>query len=100
MATVSRYSAVCKIGRLEFSGFIAWVMWLALHLVYLVGFKNRLVTLILWSIAFVTRSRGQMAITEQQAWARTRLDQLEELVAEKNGDDEEIAQPEEEKAAS
>ncbi|MEU9808820.1 NAD(P)/FAD-dependent oxidoreductase [Mycobacterium sp. NPDC050853] len=102
MATVSRYSAVCKIGPLEFSGFIAWLMWLALHLVYLVGFKNRLVTLILWSIAFVTRSRGQMAITEQQAWARTRLDQLEELVAEKNGEDEssdEVAR-EEEKAAS
>ncbi|SKX59699.1 Probable NADH dehydrogenase (NDH) [Mycobacteroides abscessus subsp. massiliense] len=48
----------------------------------------------------MTRSRGQMAITEQQAWARTRLDQLEELVAEKNGDDEPVAQPEEEKAAS
>ncbi|MGH3726427.1 MAG: NAD(P)/FAD-dependent oxidoreductase [Mycobacterium sp.] len=100
MATVSRYSAVCKIGPLEFSGFIAWLMWLALHLVYLVGFKNRLVTLILWSIAFVTRSRGQMAITEQQAWARTRLDQLEELVAEKNVDDEEIPEPQKEKAAS
>ena len=100
MATVSRYNAVVKIGKLEFSGFIAWLSWLALHLVYLVGFKNRLVTLILWSIAFVTRSRGQMAITEQQAWARTRLDQLEELVAEKNGDEGRVAEPEEEKAAS
>ncbi|WP_083336176.1 NAD(P)/FAD-dependent oxidoreductase [Mycobacteroides saopaulense] len=100
MATVSRYNAVVKIGKLEFSGFIAWLSWLALHLVYLVGFKNRLVTLILWSIAFMTRSRGQMAITEQQAWARTRLDQLEELVAEKNGDDEKAQQPQEEKAAS
>ncbi|SKV18768.1 NADH dehydrogenase (NDH) [Mycobacteroides abscessus subsp. abscessus] len=57
-------------------------------------------TLILWSIAFVTRSRGQMAITEQQAWARTRLDQLEELVAEKNGDEEPATQPDKEKAAS
>lgn len=100
MATVSRYSAVVKIGKIEFSGFIAWLSWLALHLVYLVGFKNRLVTLILWSIAFVTRSRGQMAITEQQAWARTRLDQLEELVAEKNGDEEPTTQPDKEKAAS
>ena len=41
MATVSRFSAVAKIGPLEFGGFIAWLAWLVLHLVYLVGFKTQ-----------------------------------------------------------
>ncbi|HKH50783.1 MAG TPA: NAD(P)/FAD-dependent oxidoreductase, partial [Mycobacterium sp.] len=42
MATVSRFSAVAKIGRLEFGGFIAWLAWLVLHLVYLVGFRRKI----------------------------------------------------------
>lgn len=40
MATVSRFNAVAKVGKLEFSGFIAWMMWLALHLYYLVGYRR------------------------------------------------------------
>ena len=40
MATVSRFSAVAKVGPVEFGGFIAWLAWLVLHLVYLVGFKT------------------------------------------------------------
>ena len=42
MATVSRFSAVAKVGPLELSGFVAWVAWLLLHLVYLVGFKSKM----------------------------------------------------------
>ncbi|MGL4305859.1 MAG: NAD(P)/FAD-dependent oxidoreductase [Mycobacteriaceae bacterium] len=79
MATVSRFSAVAKIGKLEFGGFIAWVMWLALHLIYIVGFKSRLTTMLSWSVTFLTRGRGQLTITEQQVYARTALDQLREL---------------------
>ena len=41
MATVSRFTAVAQIGKLEFGGFIAWLAWLVLHLVYLVGFKTQ-----------------------------------------------------------
>lgn len=70
MATVSRFSAVAKIGRLEISGFAAWLAWLLLHLVYLVGFKSRLTTLISWTATFVTTSRGQLTITERQAIRR------------------------------
>ena len=82
MATVSRFSAVAKIGRLEFSGFLAWLAWLVLHLVYLVGFKNQLTTLMSWVVTFLSNGRGQLTITEQQAFARTRLEQLAELAAE------------------
>jgi NADH:ubiquinone reductase (H+-translocating) len=82
MATVSRFSAVAKIGPLEFSGFIAWLMWLVLHLVYLVGFKSQITTLLSWTMTFVSNRRGQLTITDQQAFARTRLEQLAELAAE------------------
>ncbi|MGO9352337.1 MAG: NAD(P)/FAD-dependent oxidoreductase [Mycobacterium sp.] len=82
MATVSRFSALAKIGPLEFSGFIAWLAWLVLHLVYLVGFKTKVSTLLSWTVTFLSTHRGQLAITEQQAFARTRLEQLAELAAE------------------
>jgi NADH dehydrogenase len=81
MATVSRYSAVAKIGRIEFSGYIAWLAWLFLHLIYLVGFKARLTTALSWIGTFIGSHRGQLTITEQQAYARTRIEQLEEIAA-------------------
>lgn len=81
MATVSRYSAVAKIGPLEFGGFIAWLAWLFLHLIYLVGFKARLTTALSWIGTFIGSHRGQLTITEQQAYARTRIEQLEEIAA-------------------
>ena len=80
MATVSRYSAVAKVGP-EFGGFIAWLAWLFLHLIYLVGFKARLVTALSWIGTFIGSQRGQLTITEQQAYARTRIEQLEEIAA-------------------
>ncbi|WP_059019124.1 NAD(P)/FAD-dependent oxidoreductase [Mycobacterium sp. M26] len=81
MATVSRYSAVAKIGKIEFAGFFAWLAWLFLHLIYLVGFKARLTTSLSWISTFIGSHRGQLTITEQQAYARTRIEQLEEIAA-------------------
>jgi NADH:quinone reductase (non-electrogenic) len=85
MATVSRFSAVAKIGTLDFSGFIAWLIWLVMHLVYLIGFKTKITTLLSWTVTFLSTRRGQLAITDQQAFARTRLEQLAELAAEARG---------------
>ena len=81
MATVSKFSAVAKIGPLEFGGFIAWLAWLFLHLIYLVGFKTKVVTMLSWTVTFLGRNRGQLTITEQQAYARTRIEELEEIAA-------------------
>ncbi|MGE2721874.1 NAD(P)/FAD-dependent oxidoreductase [Mycolicibacterium celeriflavum] len=81
MATVSRFSAVAKIGPLEFGGFIAWLAWLVLHLVYLVGFRRKLTTLLHWTVTFLSTQRGNLTITEQQAYARTRIEELEEIAA-------------------
>lgn len=76
MATVSRFSAVCQVGKLEFGGFIAWLAWLALHLYYLVGYRSRIVTVIHWFVTFLGRSRGQMAATEQWVFARLALEAM------------------------
>jgi NADH dehydrogenase len=70
MATISRYSAVAQVGKLEFAGFFAWLAWLVLHLYYLVGHRNRIAAMFAWGISFLGRTRGQMAITSQMIYAR------------------------------
>jgi NADH dehydrogenase len=84
MATVSRFSAVCQIGKLEFGGFLAWLAWLGLHLYYLVGGRNRLMAVISWFVTFLGRGRGQMAITERWVFARRALEQSREQSAQKS----------------
>lgn len=76
MATISKFSAVVKIGKLELSGFIAWVAWLFLHLLYIVGFKAQISTLVHWAIAFVTNHRAERVSTRQQMVGRLALKQL------------------------
>jgi NADH dehydrogenase len=75
MATVSRFHAVASIGRLQFAGFLAWLMWLALHLFYIVGFKSRVTTLLHWSVSFVGRGRSERTTTLQQVYARQAIQQ-------------------------
>jgi NADH dehydrogenase FAD-containing subunit len=82
MALISRYSAVAKVGKLEFGGFIAWLAWLLLHLLYLVGFRNRIAAMFSWGISFLGRTRGQMAITSQMMYARPVVDWVEQQAQE------------------
>jgi NADH dehydrogenase len=63
LATIGRAAAVADIKGIKVSGFLAWVTWLVVHLFYLVGFQNRLLVLIRWSIGFATRGRGTRLIT-------------------------------------
>ncbi len=70
MATISRFRAVASIGPVRLFGFIAWLLWLFVHLFYLVGFKNRVTTLFHWAVSFVGRGRSQRAGTHQQVLAR------------------------------
>ena len=74
MATISRFSAVASIGRLRFSGFFAWVLWLAIHLVYIIGFKHRVTTLLHWAVSFLGRGRSERVATEQQVFGRQAMD--------------------------
>jgi NADH dehydrogenase len=77
MATISRFSAVVLVGKIKITGFIAWLMWLALHLAYLTGYKNRATALGHWLISFLGRGRSERATTEQQIFARRALQRLE-----------------------
>jgi NADH dehydrogenase len=78
MATISRNSAVAQVGKLEFSGYFAWLAWLVLHLFYLVGFKNQFTTIVAWFVTFLGRGRGQMAITSQMIYARQAMTMLQQ----------------------
>ena len=82
MATISRHHAVAKIGKIEFGGYPAWLAWLFLHLVYLVGFKNRISTLLSWIMTFTTHSRAQLATTSQMVYARLALEIVEKQMDE------------------
>ncbi|MCU1538289.1 MAG: FAD-dependent pyridine nucleotide-disulfide oxidoreductase [Humibacillus sp.] len=76
MATISRFSAVASVGKAQFSGFIAWVLWLAVHLVYIIGFKSRITTLLHWVVTFIGRGRSERVVTEQQVFARQAISDL------------------------
>ncbi|MFZ2526826.1 MAG: NAD(P)/FAD-dependent oxidoreductase [Rhodococcus sp. (in: high G+C Gram-positive bacteria)] len=78
MATISRFSAVAKVGKLEISGFLGWIAWLFVHLLYLVGFSSKLSTLLSWAQAFFSTGRNEMAATEQQVFARIAIERLRE----------------------
>jgi NADH dehydrogenase len=76
MATISRFSAVASVGKAQFSGFFAWILWLAVHLVYIIGFKHRVTTLLHWAVSFVGRGRAERVVTEQQVFARQAIADL------------------------
>ena len=80
MSTISRFSAVCQIGKLEFGGFLAWLAWLGLHLYYLVGSRNRLMAVISWFVTFLGRGRGQLAITERWVFARRAIEEQNKAI--------------------
>ncbi len=76
MATISRFRAVANIGPFRFGGFIAWLLWLAIHVLYLVGFKNRVTTVLHWAVSFIGRGRAQRTTTAQQLVARGAVHEL------------------------
>lgn len=63
MATIGRSAAVAKIGRLEFSGFLAWLAWLFVHLLFLIGFRNKAAVLLQWTYSYFTYKRGARIVT-------------------------------------
>jgi NADH dehydrogenase len=73
MATISRFRAVAMVGKLRLTGVVAWLMWLAVHLFYITGFKNRVTAVLHWAISFLGRGRSERTATEQQIFARNAL---------------------------
>lgn len=68
MATVGRGSAVADIGPLHTSGFFAWLIWLFIHIFWLIGFRNRLAVLSEWAWAYLTFQRRVRLITGERLW--------------------------------
>jgi NADH:ubiquinone reductase (H+-translocating) len=68
MATIGRGSAVADIGPLKLSGFIAWLIWVSIHIFWLIGFRNRIAVMSEWAWAYVTMQRRVRLITGEQLW--------------------------------
>jgi NADH dehydrogenase len=69
LATIGRLHAVADIRGLQFSGAPAWLTWLFVHILFLVGMENRLAVLSRWAISFVSRGRGQRLMTGESVAA-------------------------------
>jgi NADH:quinone reductase (non-electrogenic) len=63
LAIIGRNAAVADLGRLHLAGFPAWLLWLFVHIMYLIGFDNKLLVLFQWAWNYVTRNRGAQLIT-------------------------------------
>ena len=69
MATIGRQKAVAQIGRVQFKGFIAWLLWLTVHIVFLIEFRRRIAVLFEWAFAYLTWQRSSRVILEVPAAA-------------------------------
>lgn len=67
LATIGRNRAVAMIGRFHFSGYLAWLIWLFVHLLYIVEFENRMLILFQWAYDYFTHNRGARLITGPDA---------------------------------
>jgi NADH dehydrogenase len=63
LATIGRAAAVAQFGRIHISGFMAWLAWLFIHILFLIGFRNRVLVFIQWAWSYFTYERGARLIT-------------------------------------
>jgi NADH dehydrogenase len=68
LAVIGRSRAIADFGRVRFTGFPAWVLWLLVHIMYLVGFRNRVVVFIEWAYAYFTKQAGVRLITDVERY--------------------------------
>ncbi|MCA8916670.1 MAG: NAD(P)/FAD-dependent oxidoreductase [Planctomycetes bacterium] len=66
LATIGRSRAVAQIGRMRFSGWVAWMLWLCIHIFFLIGFRNRLAVMLDWMWAYFTFQRSARIIMEDK----------------------------------
>ncbi len=68
MATIGRRAAVAQVGGRTFSGYPAWLLWVFIHIVWLIGFRNRVIVMFEWAWAYWTWGRGARVILDRKAW--------------------------------
>ncbi len=64
LATIGRHKAVSAFGPVKLTGYLSWLIWVFVHLMYLVGFRNRVVVFVQWAYAYLTYQRGARLITD------------------------------------
>lgn len=75
MVTIGRGAAVVRLGRASFSGVVAWLLWLVVHLINLIGFRNRLIVLIHWSFNYFLFERAvRLILPRESSWVRQAQD--------------------------
>ena len=74
LAVIGRNSAVVDLGFIKFSGFLAWLTWVFVHIYYLIEFDNKLVVLIQWGWGYFTRKRGARLITGEESLLQIGVD--------------------------
>jgi NADH:quinone reductase (non-electrogenic) len=92
LATIGRAAAVAQIGKFELSGYFAWLAWLFIHILFLVGFRNRMIVMIQWIWSYLTYERGARLITGSDrlaGWAPSRTTSQPQIYKDKKGDDDE-----------
>jgi NADH dehydrogenase len=76
LATIGRAAAVAQFGKFELSGYFAWLAWLFVHILFLIGFRNRLIVMIQWAWSYLTYERGARLITggdELPGWIQPQM---------------------------
>jgi NADH dehydrogenase len=76
MATIGAAKAIAQTGRIRMSGFIAWVAWLFIHILYLARFENRVLVVFQWAWNYVTRNRTARLITGERAATTTAVNEV------------------------
>ncbi len=66
LATIGRSYAITDLGFLKLTGFVAWLIWLVVHIFYLIGFRNRMLVMAQWAWAYLTYQHGARLITEER----------------------------------
>jgi len=66
MTTIGRSKAVMQYGKIELSGFLAWIIWLFVHIYYLIGFKNKLFVFMQWAWSYFTLKKGERLILNRE----------------------------------
>ncbi|MFD4368947.1 NAD(P)/FAD-dependent oxidoreductase [Rhodococcus sp. NPDC058521] len=81
MAIINRFRAITRVGKVELTGLIAWFLWLAVHLVYLVGFRNRYIAVMSWCGSFLGHRRPHFYYAQDPDSAKVERDGEKEHVA-------------------
>jgi NADH dehydrogenase len=80
LATVGRAFGIADLGWLQLTGFVGWIFWLAVHIFFLIGFRNRVLVMIQWAWAYLTYQRGARLITFDRSSEAARKEFVKEMV--------------------